>query len=145
MQRKYLLQPTMPKATSYPLLCQNKNPQHLPGTQIHTTQDTHYKNQRLNQVFTLQNQRLNILIYHQHLSLANTWNNAWPHIQNTIEDKLRSEARNKYMTLDRKLERVTQTQSITPKEPATFYPGVVNNTNIPLTRSETTLWQKGLE
>jgi len=49
------------------------------------------------------------------------------------------------MILDRKLERLSQTQSINPKEPVTFYPRVVNNTNIPFTRSETTLLQKGLK
>jgi len=48
------------------------------------------------------------------------------------------------MNLDKKLERVTQTQSITPKEPVTFFSRVVN-TNIPFTRSETTLLQKGLK
>jgi len=36
-------------------------------------------------------------------------------------------------------------QSITPKEPVTFYPRVVNNTDIHFTRSETTLLQKGLK
>jgi len=54
MQHKYLLQPAVPKATPYPLLCQNKNSQHLPGTQVYTTHDTNYKNQRWNQKFILQ-------------------------------------------------------------------------------------------
>jgi len=36
-------------------------------------------------------------------------------------------------------------QLINPKEPVTFYPRVVNNTNIHFTRSETTLLQKGLK
>jgi len=49
------------------------------------------------------------------------------------------------MSLDKKLDRLAQAQSVTPKELVTFYPRVVNNTNIPFTRSETTLLQKGLK
>jgi len=43
------------------------------------------------------------------------------------------------------LERLSQTKSLTTKDTVKFYPSVVNNTNIPFTRSETTLLQKGLK
>ena len=90
-------------------------------------------------------QQLNLQIYHLHISLANTWNNTWPHIQHTIQEKLRRETKTRYKTLDKKLKKKTQTQTMTPQGPHTFYPRVINNTNIPFTNSETALLQKGLE
>jgi len=59
-------------------------------------------------------QQLNLQIYHLHLSLANTWNNTWLLIQHTIEEKLHREIRTKYKTLDKKLKKLTQTQTKTP-------------------------------
>jgi len=73
------------------------------------------------------------------------WNNTWPHIQHTIEEKRRRETKTKYKTLDKKLKKLAQTQTMTPQEPHTFYPTVINNTNIPFTNSETALLQKGLK
>ena len=46
-------------------------------------------------------------IYHLHIALANTWNIMWPHIRNTIEDKLRREIKTKYKTLDSKFHKLT--------------------------------------
>jgi len=66
-------------------------------------------------------------------------------MQHTIEEKLRRETKTKYKTLDKKLKKLTQTQTMTPQEPHTFYPTVINNTNIPLRNSETVLFQKGLK
>jgi hypothetical protein len=34
-------------------------------------------------------QQRNQQVYHLQLALANTWHNMWPHIQHTIENKLR--------------------------------------------------------
>jgi len=47
-------------------------------------------------------QKLNTLIYHQHLNLANTWKNFWQHIHLTIEDKLQTEIQSRYLNLDKK-------------------------------------------
>ena len=69
----------------------------------------------------------------------------WPHIQHTIEEKLRKETKTKYKAVEKKIINLTRTQTKTPLEPHTFYPRVVNNTNIPFTKSETTLLQKGLK
>jgi len=91
------------------------------------------------------NQQLNLQLYNQYSSPANMWNNTWPHIHDNIAEKLRREARAKYRTLDRKLERLNQKQWTNRKEPFTFYPRVVNNSSIPFTRCETTLLQKGLK
>jgi hypothetical protein len=90
-------------------------------------------------------QKLNLQIYHLHISLANTWNNMWPHIQNTIEEKLRRETKIKCKNLDKKINQLTITKTKTPLKPQTFYPKVVNNTNIIFTNNETALLQKGLK
>jgi len=67
-------------------------------------------------------QKLNIQIYHLHISIANTWNNMWPLIQQNIEEKLHREERSKYKTLEYKIKRLTQTQTRTPRMPHTFHP-----------------------
>jgi hypothetical protein len=90
-------------------------------------------------------QQLNLQIYHSHITLANTWNNMWPYIQHTIEEKLHNEMRAKYKSLDNKLQKLTQTQKPKPQELHTFYPRVINNTNIPLSNSEMNLLQKGMK
>jgi hypothetical protein len=59
--------------------------------------------------------------------------------------KLQRETQTKYKNLDRKLEKLTQTQRITPQEKHTFYPRVVNNTNISFSKSEMVLLQKGFK
>jgi hypothetical protein len=73
--------------------------------------------------------------------LANTWQN----IPSTIERELQREAQEKYQHLDRKLNKLTQTQTTTPKQKHHFYPRVVNNTSISLSKSEMALLQKGLK
>ena len=90
-------------------------------------------------------QQLNQQIYHLHLHLTNTWHNMWPHLQHTIESRLRQEISSKYKTLDKKLMRLTQTQKTTPLEQHTFYPRVVNNTNINFSNNEMRLLHKGLK
>jgi len=85
-------------------------------------------------------QQLNLQIYHLHISLANVWNNTWPHIQHMIEEKICRETKTKYKTLDKKLKKLTQ--AMKPQEPHTFYPRVINNTNISFTNSEKALLQK---
>jgi len=59
-------------------------------------------------------QKLNTLIYHLHLTLANTWNNLWHHILCMTEDRLQIEIRSKYKTLDKKLNHLSQQQTRTP-------------------------------
>ena len=88
-------------------------------------------------------QQLNAQIYNLHLILADTWDKAWPYIQHVIEDDLQEEMKTRYRKLDRKLNNLTQTQTITPKQNHTFYPRVVNNTDITFTDHELSLLQKG--
>ena len=88
-------------------------------------------------------QWLNHQIYKIHLLLANTWGKTWPYIHLTIEDKLKKAIQHKYTTLDNKLDRLSQIQTKKPNEIHTFYPRVVNNTNITFTDNETNLLNKG--
>jgi hypothetical protein len=88
-------------------------------------------------------QHLNHQIYHLYLSLAKTWNNTWPYIQRTIEEKLQKETQSKYKNLDNKLNKLTQEQTTTPREKHTFHPKVINNTSITFSDTEMALLQKG--
>jgi K+ transporter len=76
--------------------------------------------------------------------LTNIWNNIRQYIQSKIERKLQRDAREKYQNLDRKLNKLTQTQTKTPKQKHHSYPRVVNNTSI-FSKSEMALLQKGLK
>ena len=72
-----------------------------------------------------------------------TWGKTWPYIHLTIEDKLKKAIQHKYTILDNKLDRLSQIQTNKPNEIHTFYPRVVNYTNITFTDNETNLLNKG--
>jgi len=74
--------------------------------------------------------------------LANAWKNSWLYIHHTIEEKLQREAQMKYKTLDKKLNKLAQTQTRTPQKEHTFYPRVVNNTEVSFFNCEVALLQK---
>jgi hypothetical protein len=48
---------------------------------------------------------LNYETYKLHLTLANTWNNTWQYMLDSIEQKLQKEIQRKYLNLDEKLEK----------------------------------------
>ena len=76
-------------------------------------------------------QHLNQQIYHLHLILVNSWNNIWPYIQHTIEKKLKKKAiQFKYKNLDKEQTKLIQEQIKTPREIHSFYPKIINNSNI---------------
>ena len=81
-------------------------------------------------------QQLNLQIYHLHISLANMWNNTWPHIQQTIEEKTRRETKTKYKTLDKKLKKLKQTRAMTPQGPRTFCPSYQHRNSFASKRSK---------
>ena len=91
----------------------------------------------------MKKQQLNKQIYHQHILLANTWGNTWPYIQNTIEDKLMKAVQQKHKNLDYKLKKLASEHTKTQKTSHTFFPRLINKTNITFTRSETKLLEKG--
>ena len=76
--------------------------------------------------------------------LANTWQKNWQYIQITINDQLHAEIKIKYEKFDQKLRKLKDTQKIVPKE-NTFYPRVINKTNITFTDYELNLLGKGLK
>jgi formylmethanofuran dehydrogenase subunit A len=84
-------------------------------------------------------QTLNHQIYHLHITLANTCGDDWHHIQTTIEEELGKETKEKYKTLDNKLNLLAKNQTTTPQTPLTFHPRLVNNTNISFSKGETML------
>jgi len=54
--------------------------------------------------------------------LADTWDKAWPYIQQVIEGNLQKEMQTRYKKLDEKINNLIQAQTITPKQNHTFYP-----------------------
>jgi len=88
-------------------------------------------------------QKQNKLIYHLHLTLANTWSNSWQHIYSTIEEGLQREIRAKYQSMDKKLNRLTQQLTKTPQLKHEFYPRVINKTDIVFSEQEMSLLHKG--
>jgi hypothetical protein len=76
--------------------------------------------------------------------LANTWQKNWQYIQITINDQLNAEIEIRYEKLDQKLRKLKDTQKTVPKE-NTFYPRVINKTNITFTDDELNLLGKGLK
>jgi len=93
----------------------------------------------------MKTKQLNHRLYYLHLSLAKTWGNTWQYIQYTIKEKLKKIIQSKYEKLDKKLCRLSQEQTKTPKERYNFYPRIINNTNITFSKRETTLLGKGLK
>jgi len=60
-----------------------------------------------------------------------------------IEDRLQIEIRSKYKTLDKKLNHLSQQQKRTPQLHHSFYPRVINTTDITFSEQEMTLLEKG--
>jgi len=79
----------------------------------------------------------------QTIDLANRWGNTWQYIQYMIENKLKKIIQ--YEKPDNKLYRLSQEQTKTPEECHSFYPRIVNNTDITFSKSEITLLEKGLK
>ena len=86
-----------------------------------------------------------VKLTHLHLTLANTCGSWWPHIQHTIEEKLRKDISSKYKTIDKKLRNLKLAQKETPQTQHAFHPSLVNYTEILFTNSEMGLLQKGLK
>jgi cobalamin-dependent methionine synthase I len=90
----------------------------------------------------MRKQQLNLRLYRLHLILANTWDNTWHYTQHTINGKLDRIAHAKYQALNHKLHSLTKEQTITPRVHHSFYPRVVNNTDITFSNKEAELLEK---
>jgi len=93
----------------------------------------------------MKKQKLKKKLYYLHLNAANTWGSTWYYIQDTIEAKLNKLISEKYEKLGKKLQMLTQEQTVAPKTHHSFYPRVVNKSNITFTNDEVTLLNKGLK
>ena len=87
-------------------------------------------------------QHLNTRLYQIHLNLANLWGKNWQYIQNTLDSKLHLIIQKKYQNFNLKIQKLAQEQTIKPEKDVTFYPRVVNNTDITFTNKEITLLEK---
>jgi hypothetical protein len=67
----------------------------------------------------------------------------WHIIQNSVHECINKEMDKKYNNIKQKLNNLEHTQTSTPKHIETFYPRVVNNTNIRFTADELDLLNKG--
>jgi len=85
----------------------------------------------------IKKQQLNRQLYHLLLTLANTCNTC-PYIQHMIEEKLEKTVQVKYKNLDDKLNGLIRERTTTPRVKHTFYPRVINNTNITFSNNEIT-------
>jgi len=87
-------------------------------------------------VYVCKKQQLNKQLLHLHLNLATSWNNSWPYIQNTIEEKLNMIIKLKYKYFDIKFKKLMQEQIKTPHKCVSFYPRVINNNDITFSNKE---------
>jgi hypothetical protein len=74
--------------------------------------------------------------------LANFWEKLWPHIQHSIEDKLKATTQKKYKALDSELAKSTKEKTKTPRMSHTFHPRLVNNTSIKFTERDPPTYQR---
>jgi hypothetical protein len=89
-------------------------------------------------------QNLNQQIYRLHLTLAHTWHNTRQHIYEVTEEELGRETKAKYRTLEQKLDRLEKTQNNTLRTTQTFYPRLINNTEIHFSKMRQPYFKKAL-
>jgi len=89
--------------------------------------------------------QLNKKLYQTHLEVTQEWGNTWHTIRDCIHANINKDMERKYNTIKQKLEKLEHTQANTPKHLKTFYPRVINNTNIKFTSDELILLNKGLK
>jgi hypothetical protein len=98
----------------------------------------------------IKKQKLNEQLYNAHLKCANTWNNNWQIIQQTIDNKLQLVMEAHYDKLNKKLDNLQSkckgnTKSTSKSEASRFHPRTVNLTKIEFTKEETNLLDLGLQ
>jgi hypothetical protein len=89
--------------------------------------------------------QLNKKLYQAHLKVAQEWGNTWHIIRNSVHESINKEIDKKYNNIKQKLNKLERKQTSTPKYIKTFYPRVVNNTNIRFNADELNLLNKGLK
>jgi hypothetical protein len=84
-------------------------------------------------------------LYQTHSKVAQEWGKSWHTIRNSIHEAINKNMDRKYNTIRQRLKKLEHTQISTPKHIKTFYPRVVNNTNMKFTADELNLLNKGLK
>ena len=90
-------------------------------------------------------EQLNKELYNIHLQAASEWGTLWDTISNNIHESTHNTMDNKYKTIDQKLKRLTQNRETPDTHTHTFFPRVVNKTNISFSEEEENLLRKGLK
>jgi len=90
-------------------------------------------------------EHLNKELYKAHLQAATEWGSLWHIIQNSIADSSRTPMDRKYKTMKQKIDKLAEQNTANTKQKHTFYPRVINNTNIQFTPYEENIMQKGLK
>jgi len=88
---------------------------------------------------------LNRELYRRHLQVAQEWGRWWNVVHESILQKINTEMERKYKIMDEKIKRLIQNHAHKPKTDISFYPRVVNNTNIKFSDEEIELINKGLK
>jgi hypothetical protein len=88
---------------------------------------------------------LNKELLRAHLHAAQEWGNLWPTISEYLYNSINDFIDKKYNNLKQKLKNLERTNTDTPKSQHSFYPRVINITNIQFTPAELTLLNKGLK
>jgi hypothetical protein len=104
-----------------PIIRSDKSPQHFPRTKAtHRKAETLWIKEEIKFLYA-KKQHLNLQLLHTHLLSANQWQNSWPYIQHTIKEKLEQLFKQKYQSLNAKIEKLSRKQTVTPKTTQQFY------------------------
>jgi hypothetical protein len=79
---------------------------------------------------------LNLELYTCHIQATNEWGKEWYIIHEPIQDSINLEMEKKYKTMDDKINKLIQYQMNKPSNITSFYPRVVNKTNIIFSEEE---------
>jgi len=95
--------------------------------------------------FYMKKDQLNKKLYQVHLKVAQEWGSTWHTIRDFIHGNISKDMDKKYTTIKQKLNKLEHAQTFTPNHLKTFYPRVINNTNIRFTADKLNLLNKGLK
>jgi hypothetical protein len=81
-------------------------------------------------------EHINRELYTLHLKAATEWGTLWDILSKIVHDSTRHLMNNKYRTMDLKLKRLAQTLKKLDAQTHTFFPRIMNKTNITLIQEE---------
>ena len=90
-------------------------------------------------------EHLNKELYEAHLQASKDWGTIWNVLQNSINDSIRTQIDGKYKTIKQKIDKLTKQNTKNTNQEHTFFPRVINKTDIQFTPNEELVMQKGLK